>query len=117
MKLPRFTLRDLFWLVLVVAMPIGLWVEHNRQLRIVQRAQRREREQLIAEVTLHDGRRAEAIKWARLLYKAHSEKAWGDAFADDDEVLRFAQKYIERRYWLDEKGEEVPAPDLTAPTD
>jgi len=30
MKLPRFTLRDLFWLVLVCALAVGWWVEHTR---------------------------------------------------------------------------------------
>jgi hypothetical protein len=29
MKLPRFTLRDLFWLVLVVGMGCGWWVERQ----------------------------------------------------------------------------------------
>jgi len=30
MKLPRFTLRDLFWLVLVCALAVGWWVERSR---------------------------------------------------------------------------------------
>ena len=30
MKLPQLTLRDLFWLVLVVAMGVALWIEHDR---------------------------------------------------------------------------------------
>ena len=113
MKLPQLSLRDLFWLVLVAAMPIGLWVEHNRQLRIVQRAQRNERDKLVAEMQLHDKQRAEALVWARLLYKAHAEKAWGDALADDDEVLRFAREYVKGRYWLTaDNWTLVPAPDL-----
>ena len=32
MKLPRFTLRDLFWLVALVAMGCGWWVDHARQV-------------------------------------------------------------------------------------
>jgi hypothetical protein len=27
----RFTIRDLFWLTLVVALGVGLWIEHLRQ--------------------------------------------------------------------------------------
>ena len=30
MKLPRLSLRDLFWLVLVCAMGLGWWGDHNR---------------------------------------------------------------------------------------
>jgi len=29
MKLPRFTLRDLFWLVLVCALAVGWWVDRQ----------------------------------------------------------------------------------------
>ena len=29
MKLPRFTLRDLFWLVLVCALAVGWWVNYR----------------------------------------------------------------------------------------
>ena len=29
MKLPRFSLRDLFWLVLVAAMGLGWWVDRS----------------------------------------------------------------------------------------
>jgi len=30
MKLPRFTLRDLFWVVLVVALGLGWWLESGK---------------------------------------------------------------------------------------
>ena len=30
MKLPRFTLRDLFWLLLVVAITCGWWLDRTR---------------------------------------------------------------------------------------
>ncbi len=30
MTLPKLNLRDLFWLVLVVAMGLGWWMEHQR---------------------------------------------------------------------------------------
>ena len=33
MRLPRFTLRDLFWLVLVCALAVGWWVERTRHAR------------------------------------------------------------------------------------
>lgn len=32
MKRPRLHLRDLFWLVLVVALGLGWWLEHQRQI-------------------------------------------------------------------------------------
>lgn len=35
MKLPRFNLRDLFWLVLVMAMGCGWWVDRSIQTRAV----------------------------------------------------------------------------------
>ncbi len=32
MKLPQFSLRDLFWLVALVAMGSGWWVDHRKQM-------------------------------------------------------------------------------------
>jgi hypothetical protein len=32
MKLPQFTLRDLFWLVALVAMGCGRWISHGELL-------------------------------------------------------------------------------------
>jgi hypothetical protein len=40
MKLSRFTLRDLFWLVLVCALAVGWWVEHLGKLAVLQRSYR-----------------------------------------------------------------------------
>ena len=34
MKLPQFSLRDLFWLVLVCALAVGWWVERLRVHRL-----------------------------------------------------------------------------------
>jgi hypothetical protein len=31
MKLPKFNLRDLIWLVVVVAMGVGWWIDRTRQ--------------------------------------------------------------------------------------
>jgi hypothetical protein len=33
----RFTTRDLLWLTLVVALAIGLWIDHQRVDRIISR--------------------------------------------------------------------------------
>jgi len=34
MKLPRFNLRDLFWLVLVCALAVGWWTQERREHRL-----------------------------------------------------------------------------------
>ena len=43
MKLPQLSLRDLFWLVLVVALAVGWWVSlqaqinlHRAEIRVIQ---------------------------------------------------------------------------------
>ena len=37
MKLPQFTLRDLFWLVLVVALAVGWFVDRTRLVQQINR--------------------------------------------------------------------------------
>jgi hypothetical protein len=41
MKLPQFTLRDLFWLVLVCALAVGWGMEHARFVKTMNRAEER----------------------------------------------------------------------------
>ena len=38
MKLPRFNLRDLFWLVLVCALAVGWWVRERQVVRELEEA-------------------------------------------------------------------------------
>ena len=44
MKLPQLHLRDLFWLVLVVALAVGWWIDHlhaaNRREAVIVHAER-----------------------------------------------------------------------------
>jgi hypothetical protein len=49
MKLPRFTLRDLFWLTLVAGMAVALWIEHER-----------------------------ASAWQEYAEELHNRQVWGD---------------------------------------
>jgi len=52
MKLPRFSLRDLFWLVLVVAMGCAWWVNYSRMSSEVQRLKAVEQSYLGLQVDL-----------------------------------------------------------------
>jgi hypothetical protein len=48
MKNPKFTLRDLFWLIALVAMGLGWWVEHRRT-SLQRTCDKAEIERLISE--------------------------------------------------------------------
>jgi hypothetical protein len=39
MKLPQLTLRDLFWLVLVIALSLGWWLQSRRHQELRERAE------------------------------------------------------------------------------
>jgi len=73
MKLPRFTLRDLFWLVLVCALAVGWWREHNLSSELPQL--RREKSRIERELSETYDALARAENDVRLTFDERYEHA------------------------------------------
>ena len=78
MNYPRFTLRDLFWLVLVAAILLG-WLVRERRLKgeLNEAARWRGRAGALEFVLKDEGR---AVKWKRQQVQVESGHGW-DAYS------------------------------------